>query len=118
MNLDTRGEMFPASKDVKFTITEVPELQDDGRSWKFKFKAIIDGADKSYIERFWPEGMKALAMATGGKESVPGVFEWEPTECLNQTVLADIEHQEQKKGKNQGKTFPRMVNIRPSDIPF
>lgn len=118
MNLDTRGRMFPASKDVKFTITEVPELQDDEVSWMFKFNAIVDGAPRPYQERFWPEGMKNLALATGGKESVPGVFDWEPTNCVNQTVLADIEHQEQKKGKNQGKTFPRMVNIRPSDIPF
>lgn len=118
MNLDTRGEMFPASKDVKFTIVSIPELQDDERSWKFQFKAIVDGAPRNYTERFWPEGMRTLAMATGGKESVPGVFEWEPTQCLNKTVIADIEHQEQRKGKNIGKTFPRMVNIRSSDIPF
>jgi len=118
MNLDTRGEMFPASKDVKFTVREIPELQDDETSWKFKFSAIVDGAPRNYTERFWPQGMKQLAIATGGKESVPGVFEWEPTECLNKTIVADIEHQTQEKGKNIGKTFARMVNIRPSDIPF
>ena len=118
MQLDTRGDMFPVVKDVMFTVIEVPELQDDERSWKFQFSAVVDGVHKKYTERFWPEGMKSLALATGGKESVPGVFDWEPTACLNKSVLADIEHQEQKKGKNAGKVFPRMVNIRPSEIPF
>src|ERR1700692_3595823 len=116
MQLDTRGEMFPAVKDKVFKVADVPELQDDGQAWKFKFEVQVDGVDRIYTERFWPQGMKVLASCLGFKESVPGVFEWEPTACMGKSVVADIEHQEQKKGKNIGKTFPRMVNIK--EIPF
>ena len=116
MILDTRGEMFPAVKDKLFTVIEIPELQDDGASWKFKFKADVDGAERTYTERFWPRSMKELASCLGFKENVPGVFEWEPTLCLNKSITADIEHQTQEKGKNAGKVFPRMVNIK--ELPF
>lgn len=116
MKLDTRGGMFPVVKDTLFTVKEIPQLQDDGVSWGFKFNASVEGVDKEYKERFWPERMKDLATALGFKEEIPGVYEWEPTECLNKSVTADIEHQKQEKGKNKDKVFPRMVNIR--ELPF
>lgn len=116
MQLDTRGKMFPEVKDKMFTVLSIPELQDDGVSWKFQFKAEIEGADRVYTERFWPEKMKPIAMALGFKESVPGVFEWEPTACLNKSMIADISHETQEKGKNAGKVFPRMVNCK--ELPF
>lgn len=118
MQLDTRGGKFPECKDVEFRITDVPELQDDETSWLFNFTAEVDGVKKTYKERFWPERMKDLALAIGFKESVPGVFDWEPTKCMGRTVKADIEHQVQTKGKNAGNSFPRMVNIRRDEIPF
>lgn len=119
MRMDTRGERFPEVKDATFVIKEIPAMADDGVSWKFKFETVIDDIPKNYTERLWPGFLADLLKGLRFKEIEEGVFDFEPAACLDRSVKADVVHQTQSKGKNAGKIFPRMVNIRPGDeIPF
>jgi hypothetical protein len=121
MRLDTRGEMFPEGKNLIFKVATIPGLADDGVSWKWDFETVIDSEKKIYKERFWPGFLPLLLRVLKVPETTPGVFDFDPPKVLDSFFKADIVHQEQKKGKNAGKKFPRMVNIAAladDEIPF
>ena len=116
MELDTNRDLFPEGK-FRFRISEVPEegVTNNGNYpfFKFSFMAPVEGEEQPYQERFMRWTMGPLCRALGFKETRPGKFIFEPTECLGREVEATIAHEKIEKGASAGQVVARMKDIKP-----
>jgi len=114
MMLDTNGEIFPQGC-FTFRVSDVPTPEDvKGYSaWRWTFEAETSDGVRTYSERFMVWTLAPLLRALGFKELTPGKFDFEATEAMGRSVVAEIKHVTLDKGASAGKTVARMMDIQP-----